>query len=350
MSQTQSMAAGGGSTGEIAALLDRILDPLFIIDAESGLISHCNTAALRWQGCEYNAAVGKPFRVLLPETETGTRQDLLAHTNVHGHVFMEQTFVGHGGRTVRVDLSASMWRRREGDAVVLILRDAESRLATQRSELAARQTAARLETLARLSHEINNPLQALLMHTGSEFDQTARDHVDQIAAAMRRMREEEEQALPHPPPAATHPAAPPLAALVRADPRRLLIADDSVAIRRSLSLLLQRAMPDLQVDLAADGEEAVGSFKQNHPAVIVLDVQMPRKSGDKVFEEVLAFCREQHWEEPRVAFCTGYTPPPGIVAALTPPTRHICLLKPVQPSDLRTAIRELVTAALAEHS
>jgi CheY-like chemotaxis protein len=325
-----------------------VLDPLFIISAESGLITRCNAAAVRWQSCERGALLGQSFHILLAEEELESRRNLLAHTCVHGHVFMEQAFALRGGKAVRADVSASMWHRADGDVIVLVLRDAELRLATQRLEIEARQAAARLDTLARLSHEINNPLQALLLHDGREFDESARRHITQIADVMRRLREEEGMPTLAPPAAAKRRARPPGDTFVPADSGRILIADDADSIRMSLSLLLRNEMPDTAVDLAADGEQAIVQFKQGHQAVMMLDILMPKKTGDAVLEEIIDFCRQEHWEEPRIIFCTGYTPPPNVQAVLEPPSRHVCLLKPVMPRDLIAAIRQLVTAARAE--
>lgn len=345
MPDTSSKDCAGGCGDELSDLLECLLDPLFLIDPDSGLITACNAAALRWQGCERSALVGQHCRILLPDSEDGSRHDLLERTRVHGNVFMEQPFALRGGSTARADLSASLWHRAAGDVIVIVLRDAEQRLAAQLLENEARLAAARLETLSRLSHEINNQLQALVMHEGPEFDDEVKGHIDQIVAAMSRMRAGA-RGLPVEPEAfIEEPLEPAGVTRAPADVHRVLFADDSDSIRRSLGLLLRHALPDSQVDLAADGEEAIACFKRGHPAVMVLDIQMPRKTGDQVVEEIVAFCRQEHWEEPRIAFCTGFTPPPGVQAVLEPPSRHVCLLKPVPPRDLLAAVEGLLAAA-----
>lgn len=345
MPEALSTRSAADRAGELAGLLDGLLDPLFLIAADTGLITDCNAAALRWQSCERSALVGQSFRILLPAATHECRHDLLEQMRVYGHVFMEQPFALRAGQVVRADLSASFWRRAAGDVIVLVLRDAEPRLATQRLETEARLAAARLETISRLSHEINNELQALLMHEGPEFDEAARDRLDRIVAVMRRMRAEvtapvaAEAVFDEPP--ATAPCGQP----TPCDSRRILVADDSDSVRQSLSLLLRQALPDAVVDLVDNGEDAVACFGRTHPAVIVLDILMPRKTGDQAFAEILAICRQEGWEEPRIVFCTGYTLPPSIQAALVPPSRHLCLLKPVSPRDLLAAVAGLVAAA-----
>lgn len=57
----------------------------------------------------------------------------------------------------------------------------------------------------------------------------------------------------------------------------VLVVDDSVSIRRSLELALGRAGFD--VELAADGIEALGKMLERPPRVLVLDIEMPRLDG-----------------------------------------------------------------------
>lgn len=66
---------------------------------------------------------------------------------------------------------------------------------------------------------------------------------------------------------------------------KILIADDSIAVRKVAERLLAEA--GLGVVLAANGEEALAYLKRDCPDVIVSDVIMPDKSG----YEVCAFVR-----------------------------------------------------------
>ena len=60
---------------------------------------------------------------------------------------------------------------------------------------------------------------------------------------------------------------------------RILVADDSPVIRRSLRRLLEQR-DDWQVcDEACNGQEAVERFKQAKPDLIVIDFQMPEMNG-----------------------------------------------------------------------
>ncbi|NYI95212.1 DNA-binding NarL/FixJ family response regulator [Streptomonospora nanhaiensis] len=60
---------------------------------------------------------------------------------------------------------------------------------------------------------------------------------------------------------------------------RVVIADDQVAVRTGLSLILDGA-PDIDVVAeAGDGNEAVALARDLRPDVLVMDIRMPRKDG-----------------------------------------------------------------------
>jgi DNA-binding response OmpR family regulator len=67
---------------------------------------------------------------------------------------------------------------------------------------------------------------------------------------------------------------------------KVLIADDEANIVVSLEYLLKRA--GYQVLVARDGEEAMATIRRERPALVLLDVMMPRKSGHEVCAELRA--------------------------------------------------------------
>jgi DNA-binding response OmpR family regulator len=66
--------------------------------------------------------------------------------------------------------------------------------------------------------------------------------------------------------------------------RRILIADDEPNILISLEYLMKRE--GYAVSVARDGEEAMAAILQQRPALVLLDVMMPKKSGFEVCQEV----------------------------------------------------------------
>ncbi len=73
-------------------------------------------------------------------------------------------------------------------------------------------------------------------------------------------------------------------------PVSFLVVDDDVPARQSLVKLLQRQWPDITE--ASDGDEAISLIKQRQFNLIILDLNMPRKSGD----QVLTFIKQKKIE------------------------------------------------------
>jgi DNA-binding response OmpR family regulator len=65
---------------------------------------------------------------------------------------------------------------------------------------------------------------------------------------------------------------------------RILIADDEPNILISLEYLMQREGYDVAV--ARDGQEALDAARAVPPALLLLDVMMPRKTGFEVLQEL----------------------------------------------------------------
>lgn len=66
----------------------------------------------------------------------------------------------------------------------------------------------------------------------------------------------------------------------------IVIADDEPNILISLEFLLKRA--GYRVSLARDGQEALDAILRDRPALALLDVMMPRKTGFEVCQAVRA--------------------------------------------------------------
>lgn len=71
-------------------------------------------------------------------------------------------------------------------------------------------------------------------------------------------------------------------------PTSFLVVDDEQRARESLVTLLKRKWSDITE--AADGEEAISLIQQRQFNLIILDLNMPKKTGD----QVLSFIREKN--------------------------------------------------------
>ena len=68
--------------------------------------------------------------------------------------------------------------------------------------------------------------------------------------------------------------------------QKILIADDEPNILISLEFLMKRE--GFEVVLARDGQEAIDAILRERPALVLLDVMMPVKTGFDVCSEVRA--------------------------------------------------------------
>ena len=67
---------------------------------------------------------------------------------------------------------------------------------------------------------------------------------------------------------------------------KVLVVDDDPAIRRILSQTLE--LEEYDIELAADGEEALAAVSSYGPDVVILDVMMPKKDGFDVLKDLRA--------------------------------------------------------------
>lgn len=116
----------------------------------------------------------------------------------------------------------------------------------------------------------------------------------------------------------------------------VLIVEDDTATRESLRKVLEEE--GCRVDVAADGEKAVGQLAQHHYDAIVLDIALPKLSGTDVMEYIAS-------TSPRllesIVVVTGLEA--GEIRKLFP---TICetLSKPVTPTRLIASVRRCLGA------
>lgn len=73
-------------------------------------------------------------------------------------------------------------------------------------------------------------------------------------------------------------------------PRRVILADDHVLIRRSLRLLLD-SRPDVEVIAeCSDGREVVTMVQELRPDIVLMDVSMPELNGIEATRQIKQLC------------------------------------------------------------
>ena len=70
----------------------------------------------------------------------------------------------------------------------------------------------------------------------------------------------------------------------------ILIADDHAVVRRGLREILADALPDASFSEAGNGDEALGQLGKSTAALLVLDINMPGRSGMDVLRDVKHTC------------------------------------------------------------
>lgn len=118
------------------------------------------------------------------------------------------------------------------------------------------------------------------------------------------------------------------------DSQRVLIVDDEPNILKLFKTLISISLPDVQVDLAVNGADAVERFERFHEAVILMDLHMPVMTGQRAFQRIEQMCGEKGWAMPSVIFCTGYAPPEAVFNVVHEGSRHRLLQKPVSAERL----------------
>ena len=66
----------------------------------------------------------------------------------------------------------------------------------------------------------------------------------------------------------------------------ILIADDHAVVRRGLKEILADALPDAGFSEAGNGDEVLGQLGKSTTALLVLDINMPGRSGVDVLRDV----------------------------------------------------------------
>ena len=115
----------------------------------------------------------------------------------------------------------------------------------------------------------------------------------------------------------------------------IMLVDDDQVLRRSIGRVLRQAGHDIV--FAADGEDAVRAFRaaKRRPDVIVLDLDMPRLSGDEAFAELRRIDPQL-----RVVFLTGLATDEQRTTLLSQGALE-CLQK---PCDAVTLVRTITNA------
>jgi DNA-binding response OmpR family regulator len=122
---------------------------------------------------------------------------------------------------------------------------------------------------------------------------------------------------------------------------RILIADDEPNILISLQYLMKRE--GYEVHVARDGQEALDMLRAVQPALVLLDVMMPKKTGFEVCQELRA---DEAIRATRVLMLTAKGRDTDVAKGLGVGA-DAYMTKPFSTKDLVQKVREMLVAGAA---
>lgn len=120
---------------------------------------------------------------------------------------------------------------------------------------------------------------------------------------------------------------------------RLLIVDDQAGVRQVFHTILSSDLPNIRIDLAENGVEALDAFSANHHAVILMGNIMPVMTGEQAFIELRRKCAALRRRMPSVVFCCGTPPGRAVRDMVMKNPAHALLRKPVRREILVQAVQ-----------
>ncbi len=118
-------------------------------------------------------------------------------------------------------------------------------------------------------------------------------------------------------------------------PIRVLLADDHIVVRGGIRALIESEEGIVVIDEVSDGVEAVLKVRSLNPDVILLDLQMPRKTGIEAIEEI-----KQENPSAKILVLTSYSDDDKVFAAIKAGALGY-LLKESSTQELIQAIRDV---------
>jgi DNA-binding response OmpR family regulator len=117
---------------------------------------------------------------------------------------------------------------------------------------------------------------------------------------------------------------------------RVLVVDDEPVVCDVLTRYLERE--GFEVDIAADGDDALARFEATHPDLVVLDLMLPRRDGFEVFREI-----RSRSESPVIMLTARGEVTDRIVGLETGADDYIS--KPFSPSEVAARVRAVLRRA-----
>jgi DNA-binding response OmpR family regulator len=114
--------------------------------------------------------------------------------------------------------------------------------------------------------------------------------------------------------------------------KHVLITDDEERVVKVLMLLLRH--PELQIDQASSGEEALDMLKAKKYDLLILDLMLPGLSGNEVLKELR---QNPAYEHVPIIVLSGRNEDSTVLDTLKDGAAYY-LTKPFEPTDLKDTL------------
>lgn len=211
--------------------------------------------------------------------------------------------------------------------------------------LEAERLQSRLDTLATLYHELNNPMQIMMCMAELDANPEYGRQLSRIMAVLDQLRSDNPLDQIVDEEGVSRYAIAEASSLEDCDPQRVLVVDDEELLRTMFQSALSKSLPYIQIDAASTGEEGVALFAQHHHSLVIMDISLPGISGEESYEQIVSFAEQNGWKQPRFIFCTGYVVTDSLREKIADGSIHTCLKKPLALNDLITAVQNRLAGA-----
>ncbi len=116
--------------------------------------------------------------------------------------------------------------------------------------------------------------------------------------------------------------------------KRILVVDDDHPIRRMVSRILSLGNPEVEVEQASGGEQALTKLAESSYDLLLLDFMMPEVTGMEVLQSLRA--SDKHRELP-VIMLTARSQETDVVATLESGANYF-VKKPFEPQELLSIV------------
>lgn len=328
------MQIAGSSVQNIyPVLFNHYLEPSLLADSLTGEILEANQAAVRFLRRPPTQLIGQPLTILLPTGQENALDGFLESIRIDGRTQNAVELQLGSGETASSQIIAQSIDMGGSATLLVTLKGDQRGSLSDTTDTKVNQLQHHIQSIQELCSGLNNPIQELLSTVELQGNLRLKRVAETSSSILRKLRHLENP--PGQPRSATQAARVPRKTYGKpCTQNAVLIVDDDTNVRNLFNNILRIGIPNIELEMANDGQIAVEAFKEHHHELVLLEHNMPRMGGEAAYVQIEAVCREKFWEIPTVIICTGFDGKNAIPRMLEKDDRHTCLFKPVLKEEL----------------